>query len=102
MVALVAITQGLPAGLEEKPAQKQLKPQQAAPVGARIEEESQEAGDEEKDLSSSNTFGFAYYGYPSYYRSSYPSYYSHGGYRSYGYGGYGGYYSPYRYHGGWY
>lgn len=98
----LSIVQGLPAVLEEQPTKKEFRQQPLGPASIRKEEESQEAGDEEKDLTSSNTFGFGYYAYPRY-RSYYPGYYSgYGGYRSYGYGGYGGYFSPYRYYGGYY
>lgn len=106
----LALVQGLPTEIKD---QKELRPQPlgSAPAGGAFkaeEEESQEVGDEEKDLSSSNTFGFGYYAYPRYYGSYYPSHYGgyYGGYRGYGHGygrghGYGGYYSNYR-HYGWY
>lgn len=103
----LTIVQGFPAEVKDQQqpsVHKEFRPQQLGPIPNT--EESQEAGEEEKDLSSSNTIGFGYYGYPRY-RSYYPSYYGgyYGGYRSYGYGhgyGYGGYYSPNRYYGGWY
>lgn len=97
------MVQGLPTEPKEQQIQKQFSPQALGPDPAIApqEEESQEAGDE-KDLSSSNTFGFGYYAYPRYHRSFYPSYYGGGGYYG-GYRGFGGYYNPYRhYGGGWY
>ncbi|KAL5284795.1 hypothetical protein ACFFRR_006856 [Megaselia abdita] len=99
----VVIVQGLPADVKPQPqsVQKEFKPQPLVP-GPK-EEDALEAGDEEKDLSASNTFGYGYYGYPRYYRSYYPSYYGgYGGYRGYYGHGYGGYYSPYRYYNSWY
>lgn len=101
--SFILLVQGLPAELKEQQIQKQFSPDALGPdpnpALAPHEEESQEAGDD-KDLSSSNTFGFGYYAYPRFHRYHYYPSYPYGGYYG-GYRGFGGYYSPYRYY-GWY